>query len=157
VENDEQWISFRAAMGDPQWASDPRFDTNDGRAAHYKEIDAAIAEWTRTKDDYEVMHLLQAHGIAAAPVLEASRMFDDPHLRERNFFRTQRIENGKEYEFVGPIWNFEDAPVAFRQAPVGLGEHNEYVYREVLGVDDAEYEHLRDLGWITMDYDSSVP
>ncbi|MCA9831925.1 MAG: CoA transferase [Dehalococcoidia bacterium] len=157
VENDEQWASFRVAMGGPEWASDSRFDTNDGREAHYKEIDAAIAEWTRTRDDYEVMHLLQAHGIAAAPVLEASRMFDEPHLRARDFFRTQRIENGKEYEFVGPIWNFEDAPVAFRQAPVGLGEHNEYVYREVLRVDDAEYEHLRDLGWITMDYDPSVP
>ena len=157
VETDGQWSSLRTAMGDPAWASDERFDTNEGRAEHYKAIDAGIAEWTRTRDDYELMHLLQSHGIAAAPVLEASRMFDDPHLRAREFFRTQRIENGKEYEFVGPIWRFEDDPIEFRQPPIGLGEHNEYVYRDLLGVSDDEYEHFRELGWITMDYDSSVP
>lgn len=157
IEGDDQWARFRTAMGEPAWAMDARFSTNDGRAGHFREIDAGIAEWTRSRDDYELMHLLQAQGIAAAPVLEASRMFDDPHLRARDFFRTQRIENGREYEFVGPIWQFEQTPVEFLQPPIALGEHNEYVYRQVLGVTGAEYERFRELGWITMDYDPSIP
>ncbi len=157
VENDEQWKAFREAMGSPAWAADPRFDTNAGRNEHYQEIDRGIASWSKELDDYAMMHDLQARGIAAAPVLEASRMYDDPHLRSRGFFREQRIENGETYEFAGPVWNFGGTPVTFDQCPVALGEHNEYVYREVLKVTDAEYEKYRELGWITMDYDKSVP
>jgi crotonobetainyl-CoA:carnitine CoA-transferase CaiB-like acyl-CoA transferase len=157
IEDDAGWRAFQEAMGNPAWAADPRFATNEGRASHYKEIDAGIAEWTRERDDYEIMHLLQAHGIAAAPVLEASRTFDDPQLRSRGFFRRQRIENGKEYEFVGPLWNFTGTPVEFRQPPVAMGEHNDYVYREVLAMSDEEIAKYRDLGWLSMDYDPSVP
>jgi hypothetical protein len=47
--------------------------------------------------------------------------------------------------------------VTVRQAPVALGEHNEYVYRELLGVSDAEYERLRAAGHISMDFDPSIP
>jgi crotonobetainyl-CoA:carnitine CoA-transferase CaiB-like acyl-CoA transferase len=157
VEDDGQWRSLVEAMGRPQWALDERFASNEGRAAGIAEIDRGIAAWTREQDDYDVMHRLQAAGIAAAPVLEASRMFDDPHLRERGFFRQQTIENGKSYEFVGPVWNFEGTPVEFRQPPVALGEHNDYVYRDVLGMSEAELEKYRALGWFTMDYDPSVP
>jgi crotonobetainyl-CoA:carnitine CoA-transferase CaiB-like acyl-CoA transferase len=157
IEDDAQWRAFGEAIGSPAWASNPHFATNAGRAEHANEIDGLISGWTREQDDYEAMHLLQGHGIAAAPVLEASRMFADPQLRDRGFFRKQRIENGNEYEFVGPVWNFNETPVEFRQPPVALGEHNDYVYRDVLGMDDAELQKFRDLGWLTMDYAASVP
>src|SRR3712207_9013294 len=48
----------------------------------------------------------QAQGVAAAPVLEASRIFDDPHLRARGFFRRQRQVDAGEHEYVGPLWRF---------------------------------------------------
>jgi benzylsuccinate CoA-transferase BbsF subunit len=156
VENDPQWQALVEAMGSPAWAHDARFVTNAGRAEHYKELDGHIGAWTAAQDDYALMHLLQGRGIAAAPVLEASRMFDDPHLRDRGFFRSQTIENGKTYEFAGPIWRFEGTPVEFAQPPIALGEHNEYVYRGVLKVSDAEYAHFKELGWITMDFDPGV-
>jgi crotonobetainyl-CoA:carnitine CoA-transferase CaiB-like acyl-CoA transferase len=157
IEDDGRWRDFRETMENPAWAADPRYETNEGRAAHYREIDANIADWTRERDDYQLMHLLQARGIAAAPVLEGSRTFDDPQLRARSFFRPQRIENGKEYEFVGPLWNFKGTPVEFRQPPVAMGEHNDYVYRQVLQMPDDEIARYRDLGWFAMDYDPSLP
>jgi benzylsuccinate CoA-transferase BbsF subunit len=156
-ENDAQWASLREAMGNPTWAADARFATNAGRAEHHTEIDGHLAEWTREQDDYALMHLLQGKGIAAAPVLEASRMFDDPHLRSRTFFREQVIEKGETFEFVGPIWNMAGTPVEFLRGPVGMGADNEYVYRDLLKTSDADYERYRELGWITMDFDSSVP
>ncbi|MGH2632991.1 MAG: CaiB/BaiF CoA transferase family protein, partial [Tepidiformaceae bacterium] len=81
IETDEQWQAFGRALGSPAWAADERFATNDGRAEYFREIDQQIAAFTADKEDYELMHLLQGAGIAAAPVLEASRIFDDAHLR----------------------------------------------------------------------------
>jgi benzylsuccinate CoA-transferase BbsF subunit len=157
VEDDDQWQRFVEAIGSPEWAKDGRFATNAGRAEHYKELDQQIASYTVEHEDYDLMHRLQAAGIAAAPVLEASRMFDDPQFRERGFFRKQTVEGAGTKEYVGPMWQFAETPVEFAQPPVLFGEHNDYVYREVLGVSDEEYEALRAGGHISMDYDPSVP
>ena len=67
VQSDAEWLAFVQAMGNPSWAADPRFAANAGRAEHFREIDRHIAEFTRDKDDYDLMHLLQGAGIAADP------------------------------------------------------------------------------------------
>jgi crotonobetainyl-CoA:carnitine CoA-transferase CaiB-like acyl-CoA transferase len=157
IETDEQWQALVEAMGSPAWATHPTYATNDGRAAAADTIDDGIAEWTKDQEDYDLMHLLQARGIAAAPVLEASRMFDDPHLRARDFFRTQTVAGAGTHEYVGPLWRFGETPVEFAQPPVTFGEHNDYVYRDVLGLSEAEIEALREGGHIAEEYDPSVP
>jgi crotonobetainyl-CoA:carnitine CoA-transferase CaiB-like acyl-CoA transferase len=157
VQNDAEWAGLRRAMGDPEWAADARLATNEGRAAHAKEIDAQVAAWTAGLEDYDAMHRCQAQGVAAAPVLEASRIFDDPHLRARNFFRRQRQADAGEHEYVGPLWRFPATPVEFYQPPVMFGEHNDYVYREVLGLSDEEIDRLAAAGHIATEYDASVP
>ena len=158
VETDDEWQSFVAAIGSPSWASDSRFATNAGRAEHFREIDHHIADYTKDQDDYALMQRLQAVGVAATPVLEASRMFDDPHLRSRDFFKAQSFEGAEgPYEYVGPIWKFSDTPVEFSQPPVRFGEHNDYVYRDVLHVSDAELDSLKAAGHIATAYDPSVP
>lgn len=157
IENDEQWRALGSIFGSPEWASDSRFATNAGRAEHHGELDRLIGEYTKTRDDYELMHELQAAGIAAAPVLEASRMFDDPHLRETGFFKTQTQKDAGTHTYVGPIWRFGETPVEFKQPPVLFGEHNDYVYRELLGFSEEEYDRLKEGGHVAMEYDASVP
>ena len=96
--------------------------------------------------------------MAAAPVLEASRVFDDPHVQARDLFQPQRLfDDVGTYRFMAPFYRFPETPVTVYQPPVAQGEHNEYVYKEVLGVSDEEYERLTAEGHISMDYDESVP
>jgi crotonobetainyl-CoA:carnitine CoA-transferase CaiB-like acyl-CoA transferase len=157
VEDDEGWKALGRAIGSPSWANDSRFATNEGRAAHCREIDRLISEYTRQHGDYELAHRLQAAGVAAMPVLEASRMFDDPQLLARDFFKTQTVEGAGTHQYVGPLWKFSETPVEFYQSPVTFGEHNDYVYREVLGLDAEEIEALRAAGHIATEYDGSIP
>ncbi|HZQ35576.1 MAG TPA: CoA transferase [Dehalococcoidia bacterium] len=154
--DDAAWQGLKQAMGNPAWAEDARFATNAGRAEHYRELDAQIAAWTAALDDYEVMHRCQAEGVPAAPVLEVSRAYSDPHMRSRNFFRRQRQEDAGEYEYMGPMWQFSETPVEFYQPPVMMGEHNDYVYRELLGYSEEEYQRFKDAGHVSMEYDASV-
>ena len=157
IETDEEWQAFAKAIGNPEWANDIRFGTNMGRLANHDELDRLIAEYAATQDDYELMHRLQAAGVSATPVLEASRMFDDQHLRARGFFRKQTQQASGTYGYVGPLWNLPETPVEFTQPPVMFGEHNDYVYREVLQVSDEEFESLKAAGHIATEYDPSVP
>lgn len=157
IESDEEWQAFVTAIGSPGWALDPRYATNEGRAEHFREIDRHIGEYTAGFEDYDLMHRLQAAGVAAAPVLESSRMFDDPHLRARNFFRKQHQASSGEYEYVGPLWQFPETPVEYLQPPIMFGEHNDYVYRDLLKLPADEIAALREGGHIATEYDASVP
>ncbi len=157
VESDDEWQGLVSAMGSPEWARDSRFATNAGRAEHFREIDRKIAEYTAGFEDYALMARLQAAGVPAAPVLEASRLYEDPHMRARGFFRKQHQKSSGEYEYMGPMWQFPGTPVDFYQPPIMFGEHNGYVYRELLGYSDAEIEQLEAAGQITTEYAPHVP
>ncbi len=153
---DAEWAGLCRAMGDPEWARDERYASNEGRAAHFRELDANLSRWTAELDDYDVMHRCQAEGVPAAPVLEASRMFDDAQLRDRDFFLRQRQADAGEHEYVGPLWKMPETPVESYQPPVMFGEHNDYVYREVLGYSEEQIGELAAAGHIATEYDASV-
>lgn len=156
--DDEQWQKLVAVMGNPDWASHPRLATNEGRLAEHDAIDRQIAEWTAGWDDYELFHCLQKAGIPAAPVLEASRVLSDAHTTARGLFQPLTLFDGQgPFRFNTPMFRFSETPVTVRQPPVGLGEHNEYVYRQLLGVDEAEYDRLVAAGHIAQDFDANIP
>ena len=156
VQSDAEWQSLRNVMGDPPWAADPAYATNAGRSASYQAIDAGIAAWTKTLDDYEVTRRCQAAGVAAMPVLEASRIFSDPQVLSRHWLLHQHQVEAGAYEYPGPLWRFSRTPVVSYQPPVMFGEHNDYVYREVLQCSEEEIRLLSEAGHIATEYDPSV-
>ncbi|MEX2237428.1 MAG: CoA transferase [Dehalococcoidia bacterium] len=156
VTSDEEWQALRHEMGDPEWTAG--LDSAAARLAAQDQVDESIAAWTAQFEDYDLFHRLQAAGVPCAPVLEASRVLDDAHVNARGLYKKQRLyDDIGEHQYTTPFYRFPETPATVYQPPVAFGEHNEYVYKEVLGVDEEEYERLRDAGHISMDYDASVP
>ena len=156
--DDGAWKRLVEVMGSPEWAARPEFATNAGRLAAHDEIDQCLSQWTADWDDYELFHRLQAAGIAAAPVVESSRALDDAHAVARGLFQPQTLFDGQgPYRFNTPFLRFSETPLTVRNGPVAMGQHNEYVYRELLGVDDAEFRRLEEAGHISMEFDASIP
>ena len=158
VMDDDQWLGLREAMGDPEWARDPDLRHEAGRLERHDELDGHISEWTSTRDDYELMHLLQSHGVPAAPVLDSSRVHDDPHVQHRQLNEPLDLyDDVGTFRYNRPFLRFSETPLRIRKPPVALGEDNEYVYRDVLGYSDSEIAGLRERGHIGMDYDPEIP
>lgn len=61
------------------------------------------------------------------------------------------------FRFVGPFYKFPETPTGIRRAPVAMGEDNDCVYRDILGLSDDEYAALEAAGHISMDFDPSLP
>jgi crotonobetainyl-CoA:carnitine CoA-transferase CaiB-like acyl-CoA transferase len=158
VTNDAEWQALRQVMGEPPWSCAAELATAAGRVVQQDVLDARLAEWTADWDDYALCHRLQAAGVPAAPVLEASRVYDDPQVQARGIFQPQKLfDLEQQYRLLTPFYRFPATPATVRQPPVAMGEHNEYVYREVLGVDGEEYERLQRAGHVNMDYAATVP
>ncbi|MGD9935093.1 MAG: CaiB/BaiF CoA transferase family protein [Dehalococcoidia bacterium] len=158
ITSDDQWSALCQLMNRPDLAADAVLATNEGRAGRQDEIEAAIGAWTREQDDYDLFHRLQASGIPSAPVLEGSRVFDDPHAKARGLYKPQTLyDDIGSFRYVQPFYRMPETPITTRQAPVAMGEHNDYVYRDVIGVSETEYEALKSRGHVSMDFDPSIP
>ena len=151
--DESDWRAFCDAIGRPEWTTQAQFATHSRRYANQDALDAHIAEWTQTRDHYEVMRLLQAAGVAAGPVMDQRDAFADPHLSARGIFEDVYHEDvGGSHLYVGAPFKMSETPARIRRGPVRLGQDNEYVYKQILGVSDAEYAELERAGHIGMDF-----
>jgi crotonobetainyl-CoA:carnitine CoA-transferase CaiB-like acyl-CoA transferase len=145
VRDDADWQAFCQALDQPELAQDPRFADPVVRHRNQDELDGIITTWTSQRDQYEVMERLQNAGVPAGPVLNAGQMLADPHLRARGLFEGEEHPQGTglgRREYLGRGWKLSDSDVRIRRPAPDLGEANDYVLSEVLGLTSAEIEEL---------------
>ncbi len=157
VTSDGEWEGLCRAMGNPEWANDDRFSDSLSRGENQDELDRRIEEWTVKQNHYDLMYLLQGEGVPAGPVIFEDDAYTDPHLRERGFFEELTHEECGTHLYPGLGWKMSKTPNHLRLPPVRLGEHNEYVYKQLLKVSDDEYGELEKEGHIGMDYVPEMP
>ena len=157
ISNEDEWQALCHAMGHPAWVQDDKFATETSRYRNQVDLDQRIAEWTGNMDKHEAAHLLQGKGIAASAVHDQREVYESPHYKERGYFQEVTQEETGTHLYPGMTGRLAHAPNSIRFPPARLGEHNEYVYKEVLGYSDAEYKRLEELGQIGMDYPDHVP
>jgi len=149
VYNQRQWRQLCNAMGDPHWAREDRFATPAGRIKNRAELDKHMANWTAGLPAREIVNRLQHSGVPAAMVADALDLARDPHLAARGYFvgMTHPLLDRITAERC-PIRFMGEAEPSHRAAPL-LGEHNEYVYKEVLGLSEQAYDEYFNNGVIT--------
>jgi benzylsuccinate CoA-transferase BbsF subunit len=120
-------------------------------------IEERLAEWTAARDRDDLFHALQQAGVTAGPVLNAKEAAEDPHLAATGAWkRLPATEDYPEVDWLRPAYRFSKSDVDLRTPPCLFGEHNDYVYREVLGLSDEEIERLAAAGHIATTFDPEV-
>ena len=138
VTSDEEWRALCGVIGRHDLSDDVALTDTKGRSEQQKRIDAAITAWSQQHEDYEAMRILQEAGISATLYLSPQRVFTDPQLREGGFFTTLIASDGKQRDLPALGWRFEGGPEPRITAAPVLGQHNNYVYGELLGLSDDE-------------------
>ncbi|MCG6533453.1 MAG: CoA transferase [Syntrophales bacterium LBB04] len=142
ITNDEQWKGLCRALGNPAWTKDEKFSDEMIRYRNHDDLDKHIEEWTSTRDKYEAMKLLQKEGVPAGPVLNERDAYNDPQMNDRGFFVEMTQKWSGTHKYPGFPWRYTHIPQKAYLPPPGLGEHNEYVYKEILKMSDVEYAEL---------------
>jgi formyl-CoA transferase len=91
---------------------------------------------------------LRADGIASSPVLSVQELWADPHFTARHIKSTVQIPvYGQEQLFRAP-WKFSDFEPRIDSPGPLTGQHNDYVFGELLGLDADEIARLKESGVI---------
>ncbi len=156
VQTGEQWDGFRRAMGNPHWSGEPEFATAEGRLANQERLDALIGEWTAQLTANDVMERMQREGVPASIVSQGDDLYHSPHLAARDFYRPTPYYAAQRGT---PAWEWEKGdsvawttPARLSETPMdfghysNIGEDNDYVFREVLGMSETEVAALSENG-----------
>jgi crotonobetainyl-CoA:carnitine CoA-transferase CaiB-like acyl-CoA transferase len=142
VFDDGGWERLTRLMGGPAWTKQSDFATHAARCAHTAALDERIADWTRGQDGEALVARLQACGIAAGMVKSEQEVLADPQLNHRGHFVTLPHGEIGDYVVEMPAARLSRTPARLHKAAPCLGEDNEYVYKQVLGYNDEEYDRL---------------
>lgn len=141
VSSDAIWQGMAAAMH----LADPKFATHVQRKANEAELNRLVSAWTADRDVHELVELLQKHGVAAAKSQSSVDLVADPHLWNRGFYREITDKNGESRNILGPSWKMSREAEIVDSAP-NLGEHNAYVFGELLGMSAEQQREFADAG-----------
>ena len=156
VENETQWHSFIKILGSPGWGNEAEFSNLDVRLQNQERLDKLISEWTKTQDAEELMEMMQREAIPSSIVSKGQDLHGSRHLNDRGFYQPSKYftaERGKPaYDWIEGQGMASVVPVHMSGTPMvygdyhNIGEDNEYVYGEVLGLSQDEIHRMTDNG-----------
>jgi crotonobetainyl-CoA:carnitine CoA-transferase CaiB-like acyl-CoA transferase len=143
VRDEREWRALCGVIGRGDWAEDASLADAEKRRARAEEIDAAVAAWCGEQERGAAAAALAAAGVPAAPVLDLEERNADPHFAARDFVLEHDFEGFDPCRIYATPWLLGATPPVLVRPTPKLGEQNDYVFRELLGLDDEEIERLR--------------
>jgi benzylsuccinate CoA-transferase BbsF subunit len=142
VFTDEEWQILCGVMGKPDLARDSRFATPARRKEAESEVEKIVEEWTKNLPAAQVMNKLQEAGVPAGLVETAEDLHNDPQLKYRHHFWVFDHPVFGSHTGEAPAFHLSRTPSRqYRRAPC-MGEHNEYVCTQILGMSDEEFVEM---------------
>ncbi len=140
VQTDEEWRALCAAMDQPALAA--RFPDLRSRRQNARELDDKLAAWTSSQPARELSDELQRRGVAAFKSLNSIDLVSDETLWQRGFYSHVTDRAQRSIPIVGAPWRMSATPPAMSRAAPHLGEQNDYVLGELLGLSAERRQRL---------------
>jgi len=143
VSNESEWRALVDAMDAPDWAASHRFASHAARLQNIEALHDHIRVWTAGSEPRPLCEKLQARGVAAAPVLGVADLIDDPHYAARDTFVEVDHPLGYRETIYGAYVKTSRTEARIRPGPA-IGQDNDLVFKQVLGLTEDRYRALVD-------------
>lgn len=153
VSRQEEWEAFCMVLNKQDWVEDDRFKTFAARKEYEDVLESLITNWTIRHTGEVIVELLQNAGIPSGIVANTEDLFADPQLKHRQHFQTVDHPEIGPHTIEIPSMHFSKVPHQPQKPAPLIGEHTDYVFRELLGYTDDEVADFLINGIITTDED----
>ena len=131
------------AMGREDLIREPRFATMAQRAEHGDELNGIVAAWCRERTCREIQDVLEAHEVPFGVAYSVADIFTDPHIASRGDIVAVDDPVIGPVRMQGVYPRFSNSPTEVPRGAPRLGEHNDEIYRGLLGLAPSELEALK--------------
>ncbi|MBI3150736.1 MAG: CoA transferase [Chloroflexi bacterium] len=149
VGNDRQFSRLCDLLGKPELGMDEKFATNSARVQNREEIIAVLSAIFKTTSVSEWLQKLDEAGIPCGPINNFEQVFSMPQVKEREMLVQMEHPTIGALSLVGSPLKMGGTPVEYRLSPPLMGEHTEYVLKNLLGYSSEKVKELRKDGCVT--------
>ena len=142
IASDNEWSILCNIMNKTNLIDKNEYKSTFDRYKHQKEIDEIINTWTCSKSKYELMKLLQEVKISAGVVSKGKEVIDDPQLNSLQFWDNVTHPEAGKYKQVTTPWVFSNFTRNNTSPAHNLGEDNQKIFQNILGLDNNKYNYL---------------
>jgi CoA:oxalate CoA-transferase len=141
---DPQWQKVLQAMGREDLIGEESFATRENRTKNMKEVDGLVQEWCREKTVEEIFAILKKSGVPCSPLPTFDQVANDPHLLSREMIVEVNQPVSGKVKLTGSVYKMSKTPGDRKKRIPDVGEHNEEIYGELLGLDGQEMKKLKE-------------
>ena len=145
---DSVFARLAAAMDMPDLAEDARFRDHASRGAHQAELDEIIDRWAAGLTREQIEDLLVEASVPVGGVLRAPEIISDPHVAARDALSRVSADGLGEVLMPAPVPKLSDTPGSVTSVGPILGEGNEAVWRQLVGLTESQMNQLSAKGVI---------
>jgi len=142
------WDGTVKMLGEPEWTKDPLFSTEISRLRNSDAVDALLTSWFMERGKEEIFQLAQAQGVPCFPLYNIREVAENRQYQARGYFQECEHPIVGRLTMPGPPYQMSRTPAQVRRPAPRLGEHNVMVYRERLGMTEAQLGALESEGVI---------
>lgn len=145
---DSVWKRMATMMGQPELGDDARYNSHVARGERQAELDDLIGAWTQQYTSQQVLDKCEEHGVPAGNMFRAPEMLADPHFTAREAIIERDHPKYDNFKMQNVAPKLSETPGHVDWVGPELGEHNEMIYGELLGMDSAAMKDLEERGII---------
>ncbi|RBI71929.1 CoA transferase [Roseovarius sp. TE539] len=146
--SETHWASLLKAMGREDLDDDPRLGSLKARVENIDFVDETITAWTRQFTRSELDEKLKAHRVPCAQVRDLGEVVHDPHMHARGMLREVHHPLLGDLVLPASPMRYDGEAREDLNPSKQLGADNAAVYKDWLGLDEEEFQELKDTGAI---------
>lgn len=136
-----------AAIGRPELPNAPRYATHQARGEHAAELDAIVGDWTAQHDAAEIDQILNEAGVVCGPIYTIADIFADPQFQAREMIVPMHDPEIGDLAVPGLVPKLSETSGQLQwTGPAHPGQHNQEIFRDLLGLSDEEVAALQEEG-----------
>ena len=152
---DGKWITLAAsaqsiferlchAIGKPDLIGDPKYADNVERLKHADDLDTIIAGWFAERDADDACRHMESFDVSAVRVRTIDELFEEEQIHANGMLVSVEDAELGTLRMQGVTPGFSRTPGAVSNAGNAVGDANDAVYRDMLGLSDKEMMALKD-------------
>ena len=146
--NDKIYQRLAVAMGEPHMANPENWGTLANRERDREKVDQHVGEWTARHDRAELLRICEESQVPCGPIYSIDEIFEDPQYAARENILTMQDDRVGELAIPNLVPRLSDTPGKVNSLGPALGEHNDEVFKGLLGMSDDEIRRLGAAGVI---------
>ena len=145
---DRLWNKLAHAMGQPELLEDERFNNVINRISNQDALYVIIAQWVKELTAAEGLKICDDAGVPADIIRNIAELAQDPHMRERKAVMAINDPDKGEVLIPGVFPKMANSPGCVKFLGAKLGEYNQEIYGDFIGLSNDEISRLKDKGVI---------